>query len=105
MRSRLHLSCFVGGSVLLFACGGREADRAEDDLPPPAPQVEPVPEVPPNPIVNVPRPNLNAPAPSPATSPAPRVPPPVAPAAQDDSIIRPAPPLDTRPSIPLDSIT
>lgn len=101
MRARLQLSCFITLGVLLLACRGRETERPDDDLPPPAPQVDPVPEVPPNPIVNVPRPNVSAPAPSVDSRPPKREP---MPEVTPDTLVRPAPALDTRPSIPLDSI-
>ena len=101
MRTRLQLSCFITLGVLLLACRGREPERTDDNLPPPAPQVDPVPEVPPNPVVNVPRPNLAAPAPSVDSRPPKREP---VQEASSDTLVRPAPALDTRPSIPLDSI-
>ena len=99
MRSPLHLLCFTGFAVVVFACRSREPERAvADSLPPLAPEVEPVPEVPPNPVVSVPRPGVSAAA---IAAPPPRA---TAPAPAPDSVVVPAPPRDTRPSIPIDSL-
>lgn len=107
MRSGLHLSCFIAVSVLLSGCDRGRSEQPADDLPPPAREVEPVPEVPANPIVSVPRPDISAPAPTVSSAPS-RSPEPASqprePDSERDTLTRPAPPLDTRPSIPRDSI-
>jgi hypothetical protein len=94
--------CFAGLAVVLLACRSRDpaADRAiADSLPPVAPEVEPVPEVPANPVVSVPQPNVSSAA---ISAPPPRAAPPPEPPV--DSVVVPAPPMDTRPSIPLDTL-
>lgn len=94
MRSSLHLLCSAGFVLLASGCGSREPERAvADSLPPPAPAVEPVPAVPDAPLVSVPRTRASAPAPAgrrPSAAPA-------------DTVV-PAPPRDTSPWIPLDTI-
>lgn len=103
MRSPLHLLCFPALAVVLLACRSRDAsaDRAiADSLPPVAPEVDSVPAVPSNPVVTVPSPNVSSAA---VSAPPPRAAPPRA-ERSGDSVVSPSPPLDTRPSIPLDTL-
>ncbi|HUF65629.1 MAG TPA: hypothetical protein VMM17_06585 [Gemmatimonadaceae bacterium] len=103
MRSPLHLLCFASLAVGLLACRSRDpaGDRAiADSLPPVAPEVEPVPDVASNPAVSVPRPNVS---PAAISAPPPRAAAPQ-PETPDDSATVPSPPMDIRPSIPIDTL-
>jgi hypothetical protein len=105
MRPQLHLSCFIGVTLVLLACRPAPEREIDEAIPAPAPEVAPVPTVPPNPTVTVPRPSISGvnappPAPPPGTRTIPETPPP--PPSVDT--LRPAPPRDVTPSIPLDTI-